>query len=108
MKHVGSNSQSVMDFTVSERNEAPVVNGMPWREDSQPIPLTWLDDELQLAKKELLYLTTAMEGLILSWQEDSPTKVKAWIIACCTKEVKNALLFKDVAIQRKPSFSDSV
>lgn len=100
MKHVGSKSQTVMDFTVSERNETLGVNGMPSREDSQPIPSTWLDDELQLAEKESLYLTTALEGLTSSGQEDAPTKVKARIIACCTKEMTNALLFKDVAIQR--------
>lgn len=100
MKHVGSNSQTVTVFTVRTTNETPGVNGMPSTEDSQPIPLPRLDDELQLAEKELLYLTTALEGLVLSEQEDSPTEVKAWIIACCTKEMANALLFKDVAIQR--------
>lgn len=103
MKHVGSKPQSVMVFIVSERNETPGVSGMPPFEDSQPIPSIWLNDELQLAEKEPLYLTTALEGLVLSsplGQEDSPTRVKAWIIACCTKEMTNALLFKDVAIQR--------
>lgn len=100
MKHVGSNPQTVTDFTVSKRNETLGVNEMPSMEDSQPIPSIWLDDELQLAEKGSLYLTTALEGLVLSGQEDSPTKVKAWIIACCTKEMTNALLFKDVAIQR--------
>lgn len=100
MKHVGSKPQSVTVLIISERNETLGVSGTPPMEDSQPIPSIWLDDELQLAEKESLYLTTALEGLVSSGQEDLPTRVKAWIIACCTKEMINALLFKDVAIQR--------
>lgn len=54
---------------VKGREVTPDVSGTPPFEDSQPIPATLSEDELQLAVKGSPILTTALWGLVSTGQK---------------------------------------
>lgn len=75
MKQVGCNSQTLTDDKFNWRELTPGVNDTPPYVDSQPIPCTCLEKELQLAIKGSSNLTTASGGVISTQGEVPPVPV---------------------------------
>lgn len=70
MKQFGLNSQSLTDDMFNRREVTPAVSATPSYGDSQPIPSTCLERDVQLTNKGSPNLTTTSGGVISSAQEE--------------------------------------